>query len=891
MTEVEAQQEVAIPQEVDEDSLLLRRKKTEDSRYLTQRTMLHRNKSEIIPHINIALQMEKGARNLLHADEQSKIFSKSHKQMIKEALSKEAETYDALKARMDYLNSSFSTYQNLESRLPVIPIGLKETYQIDFRAALSPFITSHYHDDPEQYAEGLDKLTEYRMRIMEPERSNAGLKHFKSYYNLLNTIERRFFDESIHHGFRFSWSDTFTGERHSQRSPAFEKGSLIFNYAALCSQIAAACDVGAVDSLAEQTKWFVQARANLQVLQESFAHAPSRDMSAELLGFLIRIMQVQAQEAVFLKQMIECQQEPETSRLINYIGGAAFLSECFGKLASPEASGSGNEEWTQICRVIPSSWLSLLDVKSQYYQAQINYKLGTVLICLATTGKMPDAGPAEIGPLPTEELYSNDGLLEAELENQLNDLFNILKPYVQLHKLAPKSRRKSLRSRHHRPHSAANVPSDCYSDSPRPRSRIKRTFSSLSFGGLSRSKSRGLDDNTSLSGRFSSLSIRSGSSSASTLSMSNLVGGTNGVDGEPVAPPTTRKEANQLGQVCLAEALHWAQQALKTIEQALDLNRETDFKNFVAKDVITWSEQLDKIKKTNNRTNGGPAPKKRHRRLPISNSFHRSSSSADATSVISTNSASSKKSLGFRNRPPTAESDVNLWTAPTFLQYEIELPKDLSTTILKSGRNLLDDSKDPFRMLGPLKYFNARKRWSEAYTVQLVRDEKVVYGFSIQGTGPVEILGVDANTPASEKCMRTGDLVVGINGMDARFMTHNEAVAAIRFGAEGYDQAIQAQASAAGGDDDSEEADKPSVSFPLEVDVVQLTMIRPLAPTQQPTARKQSVYLELPRDQTPPTTSAKSPTPFRSFMSSHHLFGSYSALLTDIWPWKIDGAK
>ncbi|KAM3176453.1 hypothetical protein ACTXT7_006481 [Hymenolepis weldensis] len=267
-----------------------------------------------------------------------------------------------------------------------------------------------------------------------------------------------------------------------------------------------------------------------------------------------------------------------------------------------------------------------------------------------------------------------------------------------------------------------------------------------------------------------------------------------------------------------------------------------------------WSEQLDRIKKTNNRTNGAPAIKKRNKRLHISNSFHRSSSSADTTSVFSTNSVSSKKSLGFRNRPPTAESDINLWTAPTFLQYEIELPKDLSTTVLKSGRNLLDDSKDPFRMLGPLKYFNARKRWSEAYTVQLVRDEKVVYGFSIQGTGPVEILGVDANTPASDNCMRTGDLVVGINGMDARFMTHNEAVAAIRFGAEGYDQAIQAQASAAGGDDDSEEADKPLVSFPPEVDVVQLTMIRPLAPMQQPTARKQSAYLELPRDQTPSTT-------------------------------------
>lgn len=48
------------------------------------------------------------------ADERSRVFSKRHKQKIEEALSKESETYDALKDRMDYLNSSFSIYQDLK---------------------------------------------------------------------------------------------------------------------------------------------------------------------------------------------------------------------------------------------------------------------------------------------------------------------------------------------------------------------------------------------------------------------------------------------------------------------------------------------------------------------------------------------------------------------------------------------------------------------------------------------------------------------------------------------------------------------------------------------------------------------------------------------------------
>eukprot|EP00108_Taenia_solium_P002201 TsM_000236100 transcript=TsM_000236100 gene=TsM_000236100 len=52
------------------------------------------------------------------------------------------------------------------------------------------------------------------------------------------------------------------------------------------------CGTESADGLSEQTRWFVQARTNLQVLLDSFAHAPSRDMSPELLRFLVRIMQV-----------------------------------------------------------------------------------------------------------------------------------------------------------------------------------------------------------------------------------------------------------------------------------------------------------------------------------------------------------------------------------------------------------------------------------------------------------------------------------------------------------------------------------------------------------------------------------------------------------------------
>lgn len=73
----------------------------------------------------------------------------------------------------------------------------------------------------------------------------------------------------------------------------------------------------------------------------------------------------------------------------------------------------------------------------------------------------------------------------------LGELFTILKPFVQLHRLAPRARRRSLHPRLHRPRSTGNGSTNVDGNSSRPQSRFKRSLSSLSFGGLGRSKSRG----------------------------------------------------------------------------------------------------------------------------------------------------------------------------------------------------------------------------------------------------------------------------------------------------------------------------------------------------------------------------------------------------------------
>lgn len=99
-----------------------------------------------------------------------------------------------------------------------------------------------------------------------------------------------------------------------------------------------------------------------------------------------------------------------------------------------------------------------------------------------------------------------------------------------------------------------------------------------------------------------------------------------------------------------------------------------------------------------------------------------------------------------------------------------------------------------------------------------------------QGDGPVEILGVDPDTPAAEKGIMTSDLVVGINGVDSRFMSHANSVYIIRFGQE------------KSGEDGHSDDENDENALLNEVDVVDLVLVHPVAPPVSTLQRKPSTY-------------------------------------------------
>ncbi|VDK41295.1 unnamed protein product [Taenia asiatica] len=737
-----------------------------------------------------------------------------HASEDEDASDTEFEVLAASMHRLNYFDTKNLSQLLSESSL-AISFGRKGTSSINFKAKLSPFIASHYHEDPERFSKALDRLTHARLEATCLLRSESGLCAIRTYYNLLTTIERRFFDASGHPDFSFSWTDAFTEDTVNQRSPAFEKASLIFNYAACCAHLACSRKHKSEDGLLDQIQWFVQARANLQVLRDCFPYAPSCDSKPELLEFLIRIMQLQAQESVLALDMLECGNGSKVEKLVKYIGCACRLIKGYGKLASTAASTYD----TEVTRAVPSYWMELLKVKSQYYYAQINHKLAIILLCLAANGKVPDSGRVELKP------FSEDVFLEAEVAWQLKELFTLLEPCVK----------------------------------PRRHRRLRRRSSGstmdivINVDDEVTDRSCDTSDIPSLGRRFSS---------ELATSVPNLgdCGGRE-VEGEQVSPPSNRKDAHLLGQVCLTEALHWARLTLRTINESSILNCKAKFKNFVDKCVKKWAEQLECVTRSGSGCNTDSSEK------PL----NRLSSAKAPTTKLFMSAARDGSSSGA---VAAQEVEENPWMVPTFLPIKIKLPKVMSCNVLTSGRNMLPESEDPFRGLGPLSYFNAHNKWSEPYTVQLVRDEMVDYGFGVRdevaskvtslplpaillfavtttttilttGNSPVEIIDVEADCPAYRNGMREGDRVVGINGMDARFMTLDQVTVAVRFGATGYDRANRARAAAATATtvdrNGANEKSVAAVAFPPKVDTVSLTLIRPIRAAAEPNTSEVSI--------------------------------------------------
>ncbi|XP_013410860.1 rhophilin-2-A-like isoform X2 [Lingula anatina] len=337
------------------------KRKGSDPLLQTARGKLQSRRSKLNDQINKELRMRAGAENLYRATGNKKL-----KETVALELSFVNSNLQLLKEELSDLNSSVQIYQsNNAQNVPMIPLGLKETQEVDLSIPLKDYISEHYSEEGEKFQFEIQELMDMRQAMRTPQRSPLGLELLYQYYNQLYFIEKRFFPTDRSLGIYFHWYDSLTGVPTAQKTMGFEKGSVLFNIAALYTQIGARSDRSKVEGIDSAICNFEQAAGTFVYLRDRFSHAPSMDMQPHTLTMLGHLMLAQAQECVFEKQTLGGVQDG-LQNCLEVAHEAAQVSKLYNETHKMMSS-------TQLKDYVPFSWISMVLVKSQHYRALSHY--------------------------------------------------------------------------------------------------------------------------------------------------------------------------------------------------------------------------------------------------------------------------------------------------------------------------------------------------------------------------------------------------------------------------------------------------------------------------------------------------------------------------------------
>ncbi|XP_007954327.1 rhophilin-1 [Orycteropus afer afer] len=336
----------------------------------SQPSRLQSRRARVHQLIDKELHIRTGAENLYRATSNSRV-----RETVALELSYVNASLQLLKEELEELDSSVGAPrgQGDNVSIPMIPLGLKETRELNWATPLKELITEHFGEDGASYEDELKQLDDLRQAIRMPSRDQAGLELLMAYHNQLCFLDARFSAPARSLGVLFHWYDSLTGVPAQQRTLAFEKGSVLFNMGALYTQIGARQDRSCAEGTGHAIKAFQQAAGAFGFLRENFSRAPSPDMSPATLHVFERLMTAQAQECVFEGLSLAAPGAPHDSPT------QLHLAQEAAQVAAEYDLVHRALEQPPACDCVPHSWATLVQAKAEYFRALAHFHTAVAL--------------------------------------------------------------------------------------------------------------------------------------------------------------------------------------------------------------------------------------------------------------------------------------------------------------------------------------------------------------------------------------------------------------------------------------------------------------------------------------------------------------------------------
>ncbi|KAJ7103785.1 BRO1-like domain-containing protein [Mycena epipterygia] len=243
------------------------------------------------------------------------------------------------------------------SQSPMISIPKKSTDEVDWTTPIRNLIAQSYGENPDNYSAECASLQRCRQDAVRGAGSDMTARDLLyKYFGQLELLELRFSEIRV----TFPWHDAFTNKLTTQTSIAYEKASILFQIASTHSAIASSQNRSSPEGLKRAFYYFRTCAGMLTYINENFLHAPSKDLSKEVVKFLVGVILAQATEVFWEK----CVEEKKASGLVAKIASQA--ASMYTTLCEEVKEFAGQN-------ILDRHWVTLLQIKSKYLTSQAQY--------------------------------------------------------------------------------------------------------------------------------------------------------------------------------------------------------------------------------------------------------------------------------------------------------------------------------------------------------------------------------------------------------------------------------------------------------------------------------------------------------------------------------------
>ena len=245
----------------------------------------------------------------------------------------------------------------------ILSIPFRKTHAVSLSDALKEYISEKYDQHPDMFAQDLETIDELRteaVTVQEPHTS--GIKKIAAYAAQLIWVGGKF---PIDIGVEFSWYPCLgfnTDRPTSENNLRFELANVLFNFAALYSQLAFSLNRSTAEGLKAANNYFCQAAGAIEYLKSEIVPdmrtMPPEDMDIMTLESVQQLMLAQAQECSWSMAIKNGYKDALISRL------AAKVSDFYDQAA---------EHGTQ-SNSISTQWIHHMSAKHHHFAAAAQYR-------------------------------------------------------------------------------------------------------------------------------------------------------------------------------------------------------------------------------------------------------------------------------------------------------------------------------------------------------------------------------------------------------------------------------------------------------------------------------------------------------------------------------------